>query len=201
MIPRRLVPALAVGLAVLGLRLPAAQAHCDTMDGPVVADARAALAAGDVARTLKWVHADAEPEVRAAFARARAARASGGAARDLADTWFFETLVRLHRAGEGAPFTGVKPAGTPVPHAVAAADRALAGNLPVAELSRHLAASVTGGVEQRYARVVELKKRADTSAEAGRAYVAAYVDYVHYVEAVAQTAASGGAHGHAEATD
>ncbi len=201
MIPRRLVPALAVGLAVLGLWPSAAQAHCDTMDGPVVADARAALAAGDVARTLKWVHADAEPEVRAAFDRARAVRAAGGTARDLADTWFFETLVRLHRAGEGAPFSGLKPAGTPVPHAVTAADRALAGGLPIAELSRHLAASVTEGVEQRYARVVALERRKNTSAEAGRAYVAAYVDYVHYVEAIAKTAAGAAEHGHTEATD
>jgi hypothetical protein len=87
-----------------------AGAHCDTLDGPVVVDARAALAAGDVTEVLKWVQAGDEPEIRAAFDRTLAVRAAGGAALELADTWFFETLVRVHRAGEGAPYTA-SPAG------------------------------------------------------------------------------------------
>lgn len=46
-------------------------------------------------------------------------------ARQLADMHFFETLVRLHRAGEGAGFTGLKPAGRDLGPAIPAADKAL----------------------------------------------------------------------------
>jgi len=48
----------------------------------------------------------------------------------LADKFFFETLVRLHRSGEGVPYTGVKPSGTPVDDKILAADKSIeAGNL------------------------------------------------------------------------
>ena len=90
-----------------------ARAHCDTEDGPVVSDAKAALTSGDVTPVLKWVRPADEPEIRTAFATTLAVRGNGDASRKLADRWFFETLVRVHRAGEGAPYTGLKPAGGP----------------------------------------------------------------------------------------
>jgi hypothetical protein len=107
---------------LIGLALAAARpsaAHCDTMNGPVVAAAQTALRAGDVTPVLKWVRKEHEPEVRAAFARTLKVRATGDDARQLADVYFFETLVRLHRAGEGAPYTGLKPAGSEIEPAVA----------------------------------------------------------------------------------
>ena len=85
--------------------------HCDTLDGPVVNLARQALAKGDVKIVLPWVAADKEAEIRKAFDLAVAVRGKGEKERELADTYFFETLVRVHRAGEGAPYTGLKPAG------------------------------------------------------------------------------------------
>ena len=45
--------------------------HCDSLDGPVVAAAREALATGDVDRALPYVPAHDEPEVREAFALAQ----------------------------------------------------------------------------------------------------------------------------------
>ena len=39
--------------------------------------------------------------------------------------YFFETLVRIHRAGEGEPYTGMKPAGRDLGPAVPAADKAI----------------------------------------------------------------------------
>jgi hypothetical protein len=85
--------------------------HCDGLDGPVVSLARRALDAGNVNLVLPWVREQDEAEVREAFAHALAVRKLGGEAKDLADRHFFETLVRVHRAGEGAPYTGLKPAG------------------------------------------------------------------------------------------
>lgn len=88
--------------------------HCDSMDGPVVAAAQRALDLADVTVVLPFVPAEAEDEVRAAYERVRPLREIGPAIRETADLWFFETVVRLHRAGEGAAYTGLKPAGLPV---------------------------------------------------------------------------------------
>lgn len=87
-----------------------AQAHCDSTNGPVVEAARQALAKGDVDLVLPYVPHSAEAELTAAFDHARAVRSLGPEARALADQFFFETAVRLHRMGEGAPYTGLKEA-------------------------------------------------------------------------------------------
>ena len=94
------VPLLAIGLT---LAAPArARAHCDSLDGPVVKAALEALDTRNPAYALIWVTAADEPEIRSAFERTLAVRALGPQARDLADRFFLETLVRVHRAGEGA---------------------------------------------------------------------------------------------------
>jgi hypothetical protein len=180
----------AVVIAALAAAIPVpASAHCDTLNGPVVAAARTALTAGDVTPVLKWVQPGMEGEVRAAFSRTLEVRAAGPAARELADTWFFETVVRLHRAGEGEPYTGLKPAAADplLEHADKALETASAADL-VALVSGHIAE----GIRARHARATEARRHADHTVEAGRAYVAAYVDYVHYLEALHN--AGSGAH-------
>lgn len=167
----------------LALLLPGlAWAHCDALDGPVVVEARAALEANDVTPLLKWVRAQDEAEIREAFAQAVAVRKLGAEAKKVADTYFFETLVRIHRAGEGAPYSGLKPAGMIDP-AFVKADRVLEGG-PVGELADAISAHAAEGLRERYARAAEARKHADDSVEAGRKYVEAYVDYIHYVEGI-----------------
>lgn len=104
---------------------PDAQAHCDTADGPAVTDGRRALRTGNVNLALKWVGPDAETELVDVFRKASAVRALGPEAAEVADRLFLETLVRLHRMGEGMGFTGIRPSGTRVDPVVLAADRAL----------------------------------------------------------------------------
>jgi hypothetical protein len=145
-----------------------ARAHCDTEDGPVVTAGRRALASGNVNHALPWVHEDAEAQVREAFADARAAEAA-----------FLETLVRLHRAGEGAAFDGIKPAGAPLPPAVAGADEALAAG-DLAPVAAHVAPEHADGVARRFAAALALRDHDVDDVVAGRAYVGAYVDYVHH---------------------
>jgi Family of unknown function (DUF6448) len=170
-------------LAVVVLLFPTiAAAHCDTMDGPVIAAAKVALNTGDIRPVLKWIGKKDEPDIQAAFARALTVRAQGPEAKDLADIYFFETLVRVHRAGEGAPYTGLQPAGSVAP-AVAAADAALAGESSDA-LTKQLGDQIAAGIRTRFARVRELKKHADEDVEAGRRYVKAYVELMHYLEAL-----------------
>jgi hypothetical protein len=169
----------------IGLLLPGqAAAHCDTLDGPVVADARTALAKGDVTPVLKWVRSVDEKEIRSAFANTMAVRKLNPEAESLADMYFFETLVRIHRAGEGAPYTGIKAAGTVEP-VIAEADNALEQG-SVDKLVKAILTHTDEGIRERFNHALETKKHATESIDAGREYVEAYVTFVHYVEGLAQ---------------
>ena len=172
-----------------------ALAHCDTLDGPVVSAARKALDTGNVNLALVWVRSSDEAEIRNAFQKARNVRKAGGDAKALADTYFFETLVRVHRAGEGAAYTGLKPAGEVEPP-VAAADKAIeTGKLQ--PLARLVAERMEKGLHGHFDQVMAKKKYRPDDIEAGRAYSSAYVEFVHYAERLydaAETAAP--AHGH-----
>jgi hypothetical protein len=183
----------AAGVICLTLVPRAALAHCDTLDGPVVKDARVALDAKDVTPVLKWVSHDNEGEIREAFQHALGVRALGPDARALADRFFFETLVRVHREGEGAPYTGLKPAGTAVDPGIAASDRALEGGT-VDPLVKLLTAEVDRGLRHRFAQAAEARKHAAESVEKGREYVAAYVEFMHYAERLLLNASSAASH-------
>ena len=179
-------------LLALGLASPAA-AHCDGLDGPVVNAARQALMSRDPSAALIWVQPRDEAAIRDAFAQTLAVRRLSPAAQALADRYFFETLVRLHRAGEGAPYTGLQPAGRDLGPAIPLADRAVASGSP-RQVTALLNERVTHGVQ---ARLEELRRRrnfAPGDLAAGRDYVGRYVAFVHYVEGVhaAAEAAAGG---------
>lgn len=192
--PRLLLLSLTAALAAIFVG--AASAHCDALDGPVVRDARLALESGDPTPALKWVTPRGETEVREAFRATLVVRAKDEEAQQLADRYFFETLVRVHRAGEGEGFSGLKPAGSADPGLIAADQALEAGS--VTRLSRELSARLADGVSTRFRRAMELKPRMGHSVEAGRAYVAAYVDYIHFVEEADRLARRGAPHTHHE---
>jgi hypothetical protein len=175
-----------------------ASAHCDTLDGPVVTAAEAALEKKEITPALKWIKPEHEAELKAAFARTLAVRSQGREARELADQFFFEALVRLHREGEGAPYAGLKPGGTKIDPAVVAADRALDSG-KVDDLIKTLTDETAAGIRQLFTDAVEKKRHAEHSVDAGRDYVAAYVEFVHHVEALHAVATRKAApHGHSE---
>lgn len=184
-----------LGIALLGpLVAEKGFAHCDTLEGPVVQTARAALAKGDITPVLKWVRSDDESEIRAAFQRTLAVRAGGSEARELADRYFFETLVRIHRSGEGAPYRGLKP-GAAIDPAVALADKALEGG-SVETLVGVLTNAISKGIRERFRHAAETQKHADDSVAAGREFVRNYVVFTHYVEGMhAVIKGGGGSHG------
>ncbi len=155
--------------------------HCDGLDGPVVTLARKALDSGNVNLVLPWVRSEDEAEIRRSFEHAVAVRKLGTEARELADMHFFETLVRIHRAGEGTPYTGLKPAGRDLGAAIPAADKAIEdGSLGrVAEL---LTNAIHEGLHRRYEAAAARKGFDPNDVRAGREYVEAYVPYIHYVE-------------------
>lgn len=168
-----------------------ALAHCDTTAGPVIPEALAALEKGEVTPVLKWVKADNEAVIRRVFAQAVAVRSKGGEAKALADRHFLETLIRLHRAGEGAPYTGIKD--EPVAPIAAMADQTLVSGSAeemIGMLSRHLGEAI----REKFQKVVAAGKEKDKNVAAGREYVEAYVTYLHYVEAVHDAIVAGGDH-------
>jgi hypothetical protein len=198
MATRNYLARIMVAFFVIGLLCTAlsknAFAHCDTLDGPVVQAARIALEKGDVRPLLNWVQADDEKEIRVAFQKTLAVRAKGAEAKELADMYFFETLVRIHRAGEGAPYTGLKP-GEAVDPAVALADKALERG-SVDKLVDVLTKAMANGIRERFQDASETQKHANDSVVAGREFVEAYVIFTHYVEGLhAIIKGSGGHHG------
>jgi len=171
-----------------------ALAHCDSLDGPVVQSAQEALKTNNVNLALIWVKKNDEAEIRKTFTEAMAVRRLSDEARDLADRSFFEALVRVHRAGEGAPFTGLKPAGRDLGPAIPAADRALReGN--VSGLKQLLLEAVSRGLSEHFAKALSRKDFDKNNVEAGREFVEAYVEYIHCVEAIYERA-KGPVHGH-----
>ncbi|MCK6619518.1 MAG: hypothetical protein HUU32_01160 [Calditrichaceae bacterium] len=163
-------------------------AHCDGLDGPVVKAAQKALESGNVNLALIWVQKDDEPEIRKAFQQTLEVRKLSSAARELADMYFFETLVRIHRAGEGAPYTGLKPAGRDLGPAIPAADRALE-NGSADPLLKLLNEAVKNGIQKHFEQLMAEKKFDPDNVEAGREFVKAYVEFVHYVERLYEAAA------------
>jgi hypothetical protein len=174
--------------------VPFVFAHCDTLDGPVVKTAQAALAKGDVTPVLKWVKKENEAEIQELFKQTLAVRSKGKEAQELADRYFLETLVRLHRAGEGVPYTGLRPAGAVEP-AVVEADKALESG-SADNLVKLVTEAAARGIRERFSKAKEAKKHADHSVAAGREFVEAYVQFTHYVERLHIDAAAQ-AHHHA----
>ena len=171
-----------------------AQAHCDGLDGPVVKAAQRALAESNVNHVLIWVQKDREAEIKRAFEKVLAVRKLNAEANELADLYFFETLVLIHRAGEGAPYTGLKPAGRDLGPAIPAGDKALeTGEIePVVKL---LSERMEHGLREHFKETLAKRNFNKNDVQAGRAFVKAYVEYIHYVEVLYESAASVG-HGH-----
>jgi hypothetical protein len=167
-----------------------AAAHCDTLDGPVIQDARKALNTKDVTPVLKWVQSKDEKSVKEAFNKALSSL--GQKQQEAAEMKFFEALVKIHRAGEGASFSGLKPAGEVKP-AIAEADKALADGT-ADSLVKTITDTVSQGIRQRYEKAAEAFKHKDESVHKGREFVAAYVEYTHYVERLDMVATSVAAH-------
>ncbi len=163
-------------------------AHCDGLDGPVVKAAQKALESGNVNLALIWVQKDDEPEIRKAFQQTLEVRKLSSAARELADMYFFETLVRIHRAGEGAPYTGLKPAGRNLGPVIPAADRALEDG-SAEPLLILLNEAMQQGVQEHFDHLTAQKHFNPNEVEAGREFVRAYVEFVHYLERLYEAAA------------
>lgn len=150
--------------------------HCDSLDGPVVKAAAKALEEREVDLVLPFVPERGEQEVREAFEQALRVEPLAPEAKQLADEWFFENVVRIHRAGEGAPYTGLKPAGLGHGPVVPVAERAIETG-SVDELVALLTGTAEREIRERFAEVMELSVYTNGDLHANRAYVEAMLGF------------------------
>ena len=178
------VRGLILGFVAAGMFLLApvtADAHCDTMDGPAVKDAIKAMDSGNVNYALKWVQPKYEAEVSRAFRMSMKAKDINADTKNLAEQYFFEILLRDHRAGEGVAFDGVKPHGWPVDERVKAADQSIAlGNLE--PLKGLVEPDKWPELQRRFQKVMSLKDFDVNRVEEGREYIEAYVQFFKFAE-------------------
>lgn len=178
-------------LFMLFAALPAS-AHCDSYDGPVIKDATRALETNNVNLVLKWISDEQEKEIIPLFNKTYSLKNGDKEVYAIVVKHFFETLVRLHRETEGAPYTGLKPAGS-TKQIIQMTDTALQKEDIegfITKLDNHL----NKVVQEKYRKVAELNKVKDNSKEQGRAFVEAYVDYTHTIEAIHGIIEHGAAH-------
>lgn len=158
-------------------------AHCDSMEGPVVKASQKALETGNINYVLVWIREEDEPEITTLFYKVNEVRTLSPEAKELADMYFFETVVRVHRMGEGVGYTGLKPAGYQPEEGIEAADVAIAENSLV-PIYAHLDEEQNPKIKE-YFNDVQSKKDYDVNdLKAGREYVEAYVHFIHYVESL-----------------
>jgi hypothetical protein len=168
------------------------------MDGPVVTAARQALDKENVNLILPYVKESASTDVRSAFEKAVRARKADPAAREVADLYFFETAVRLHRAGEGAPYTGLKPAGLDVGPVIPVAERAIEADSPDA-LIRVLTDTLRHEVQHRFKHMQHLRDHSPDDVAKAREYVEAMLGlevYSHQLYQAMKASPHEGGHEH-----
>lgn len=168
--------------AILLFSSQATFAHCDSYDGPVIKDAVKALKTNDVNLVFKWLKKGQEQEITALFNKTYSIKNGDKEVYEIVEKHFFETLVRLHREMEGAPYTGLKPAGS-TKQIIQMTDEAIkVGNVDefLSKFNKH----IEKVVREKYEKVAKLNKVKDNSTEQGREFVEAYVNYTHTIEAL-----------------
>jgi len=156
-----------------------ANAHCDSYDGPVIKEAIKALQTNNVNLVYKWIDKSHEVEITSLFNKTYSLRNGDKEIYTIVEKHFLETLVRLHRETENAPFTGIKPAGQ-IPKIVQMSDNTVE-NGDIDDLLNKLDNHINSVVKEKFVLMQKLAKEKDTTPEKGREYVRAYVDFTHTV--------------------
>ena len=176
-------------ILILGIIFPLQKsfAHCDTKNGPVIIAAKEALKISNVNLILIWVQKKDESIIKEAFQKTVDLRKISPAVQLAVDKYFFETLVRIHRAGEGVPYTGIKDS-TEVEAPISASEEALEKK-SIADVMKLLNDAINKGLNEKFQETISKKDYAVKNVDEGREYVESYIALIHYVEAIYNTAA------------
>ena len=173
--------------------------HCDTRDGPVAKAVKRALETGNVNLILIWVPEHAEHELKEVFEKTLKARKLGKEAKEVADDWLLETAIRLHRAGEGAPYTGLKPAGLDEGPVVPRAEKAIETG-DSKEAIGFVLHTVEEELQKRFKHVISKKNYNENDVKAGREFIQAFIEYVVYSHHLYAYVKGNGEHGKSKET-
>lgn len=187
----------ALGAGLLMLFPRKAYAHCDTMDGPAVKDGEKALETGNINYAYKWIFEEYEEELKEIFEKAIKARKLGAEAKEVADRWFLENFVRIHRAGEGAAYDGLKPLGFELEPVVVAADKAIEIG-DISPLKGLVTDEEYHALEEKFDKAIALKDFDIDDVKAARKYVEAYVTFFKMAEGEEHDHGHAHGHGHGE---
>ena len=177
---KNLVMALAVAIS---FAFTNSYAHCDSIDGPVVKAAIKSIEENNVNYVLAWIKPEYENEVKHEFTKTMNIRNQNKETMEMADYYFYETVVRLHRMGEGEPYTGLKPAGTKISEGIVQADLSIEKN-DLQAIESFVTENVKQSLENKFHKLMERSKYNPDDVEAAREYVGAYVNYIHYSEQI-----------------
>jgi len=158
-------------------------AHCDTLNGPVVNDAKQALEKANADIVLKWVRQQDEEKIKKALNETLEKRKQQPGNKDNIDMTFYEEVVKLHRAGEGVEYSGIKTGQIEVNPAIEKADEALLKG-DSSELIKMFPENSRKDIQNGFNNVMEKKKYMNDSVAAGREYVASYVEFMHHIESL-----------------
>ncbi|WP_319371578.1 DUF6448 family protein [uncultured Ilyobacter sp.] len=164
---------------------PLILAHCDTMDGPLVMDIKKSLKSKNIIPVLKWIKENDEEEIKNMFKKVLFFSKENSELKELLELYFIETVVRVHRNGEDAPYNGLKPSGFPIDPIIEKGDLSIE-NGEIDSLSEFLTKEIKIIIENKFKKALELKDKADIDVEIGRQYTEAYADYIHFIESLHQ---------------
>ncbi|WP_016779023.1 DUF6448 family protein [Anaerophaga thermohalophila] len=167
-------------------------AHCDSLDGPVIKDAEAALKTNNVSLVFKWINEEQEQEITSLFKKTYDLQDGDPEIYELVKNHFFETLVRWHRETENAPYTGLKAAGT-TEKIIQLSDKAIKDK-DINDLINKLNNHTEQVIKDRFEKVLLLNEIKNESEQKGRKFVEAYVDYTHTIEALHDVLEHGTSH-------
>ena len=177
----RLKTNLILGIALILILANSVSAHCDSMEGPVVKAAKEALNTGNISHVLIWIPVESENELKQIFQKVVKVRKINTDVRELADLYFFETVVRIHRMGEGVGYTGLKGNDFKPEEGIEAADLAIRNN-NIDKILSHVDETKHNNVRYYFEELQSKKNFEVNNVNAGREYVASYVHFIHFIE-------------------
>ena len=151
----------------------------DSMDGPVVKAAENALDMDDLKYVLPYVSAEDEDELKNAFEKTLMVRELSGEAAELADYWFFETAVRLHRKEDKKPYTGLKSAGGDWGPIIPKVDLAIETE-NINELLNFLMNLIKDDIKSRFEDVLSKKEYSNDNLEDARDFINTREEFIDF---------------------
>lgn len=165
-------------------------AHCDTMDGPVITAAKKAIETKNPNYFLVWVQEKDEVKILEEFKKVLEEREKNPNNAEAIDIAFFGSLVKIHREGEGAGYTGIKPAGDFGSPLIPLVDDAIDSGSSE-KLQALFPEALRAQVVARFQEVMDKKNYPLENVQAGRDYVESYIVFFHWALNLYNTSLNG----------